>query len=77
MASERPVPVSKDELLRILANVVEHIENNDSFEGRINYGISEDPDADFEVIAVYRIGNSEGQGGMRVIANWSEPDGGG
>lgn len=57
--------LSKEQTIKVLQSIIYAIENNDSFEGSFNYRI-EDIDT-FEVQAAYRVGNSEGQGGMVLI----------
>jgi hypothetical protein len=52
-------------LLRDMANAVEAL---DSFDGSIEYHINDSPEG-MEAIACYRIGNSEGQGGMRTFGS--------
>lgn len=67
----RPAPASLADLLRVLDDVHEHIAAGDSFEGFVMYSMP-DPDepelagADFGLVARYRIGNLDGQGGLRV-----------
>lgn len=56
-------------LAAILRDMADRIEAGDSFEGNITYSCMNEscgPD-EFEVDAVYRIGNTDGQGGMRII----------
>lgn len=52
--------------------MADRIEAGDSFEGNIEYtcisGNDLGPD-EFEVMGVYRYGNSEGQGSVRLIGN--------
>jgi len=73
-----PEPCSKETLLAILDDVRFHVEQDDSFEGFVEYtfpwaeemGDPETDDRDeidFRVKASYRIGNTMGQGGMRII----------
>jgi hypothetical protein len=61
--------LNKQQLLTVLEDIKKSIENNDSMEGRISYSImGEDlkPD-EFKVEATYRVGNSEGQGSVRIV----------
>jgi len=68
-----PVPCCKETLLALLDDIRHHVEHNDSFEGFVEYTMpigGDDQvieDADFLLRASYRIGNSQGQGGMRMI----------
>lgn len=78
----RPVPMSRDELLAVLDDIRARIAAGDSFEGYLRYSIPVEapvalevytypneptPRADFDVCAGYRVGNSMGQGGFRLI----------
>jgi hypothetical protein len=78
-----PAPASKDELVKTLKDVLAHVEADDSFEGFVAYEFPIPPegyealfeDADFGLMARYRIGNSMGQGGLRVFSKPREPEG--
>lgn len=63
------IPVTKERLLEVLDDIRSRVANGDSFEGSIRYLLPEDPEHadDFMVEACYRVGNSAGQGGMRMI----------
>lgn len=62
-------PVTKEQLLAV-NDIRDRIKHGDSFEGFLNYLLPEPSDPS-EIVARlearYRIGNSEGQGGMRMI----------
>ena len=63
-------PVTKEQLLAIIDDIRDSVINNDSMEGYLNYLLpdEDDPkDVKFRVEARYRVGNSQGQGGMRMI----------
>lgn len=66
-----PQPMTKAELLAVLMDMVELVEQDDSFEGWINYTSPDDFLAgvhEFDVVAGYRVGNRDGgQGGFRMI----------
>jgi len=67
---QRPAIISHDELLAVLDDIRLRVAAGDSFEGSIEWMIPEDPSAgprDFAVRASYRVGNLQGQGGMRMI----------
>ena len=66
----RPAPMSKDQFLAVLDDIRAHVAADDSWEGSLQYSIPEEPGdgVDFDVHAGYRIGNSMGQGGFRLIA---------
>lgn len=66
-------PVTKAELLQVLDDIRTSVAADDSFEGFLNYLMPYDNNdeiiegADFVLEARYRVGNSAGQGGMRMI----------
>jgi hypothetical protein len=63
-------PLTKHELLEIIDDMRARIARDDSWEGFLNYLIPEpgDPEGTYaRVEARYRFGNTEGQGGMRMI----------
>jgi hypothetical protein len=68
-----PVPVTRDELLDIIDDIRRRVSAGDSYEGSFEYLMPFDNDmepiegADFVVTAAYRVGNLQGQGGMRMI----------
>ena len=68
-----PVPMTKDQLVETLETMIEHIRQGDSYEGNLQYLMPFTDDmeiiegADFVVSAAYRVGNLQGQGGMRMI----------
>lgn len=72
------IPVTHDELVKVLEDVLQRVKEWDSFEGFINYlmpiTFDEELDKKYQedgiyaiLEARYRIGNSMGQGGMRMI----------
>lgn len=74
-----PAGMSKETLTLLLDDIKAHVEAGDSYEGSIEYTMPApatpeeevagwpSADAEFWVTAVYRIGNLQGQGGMRMI----------
>lgn len=72
----RPVPMSKDQLLAVLDDIRALVAADDSWEGSLQCSIPEEPGEGvaFDVHAGYRIGNSLGQGGFRLIAREEAPD---
>ncbi|MFB6568269.1 hypothetical protein [Streptomyces noursei] len=58
--------MSREELVRVLDDIRGRVASGDSFEGNLQYFIS-DGDHPYDVAAAYRIGNSMGQGGMTLI----------
>lgn len=68
---QHPVNLSREDLLSILDDIRDRVAGGDSFEGSIQYLLPEDENADpgsFDVQASYRVGNTMGQGGMRMIS---------
>lgn len=67
----RPVPMSKDGLLATLYDILQGVDSGDTLEGSIEFLLPHPPgdpeDADFMVRASYRIGNTLGQGGVRMV----------
>jgi len=49
------------------------VERGDSFDGSLEYHARIDSDQDFDVSAVWRVGNSEGQGGIVTIGEDDPP----
>lgn len=63
-------PLNKAELLAVVDEIRTRIEADDSWEGYLNYVICEEddpPDTYARVEARFRVGNSMGQGGMKMI----------
>jgi hypothetical protein len=60
------VSLSQAELVAVLRHIADSVEAGDSYEGSLEY-LAGDGERMFRVIAAYRIGQSVGQGGMRLI----------
>lgn len=63
-------PVTKDQLVAVLTDVLVRVQAGDSFEGFINYLMPEPgdgPEICARLEARYRMGNLDGQGSMRMI----------
>lgn len=75
-----PVALSKETLLEILTYMLEGVRTGDTLEGSIEFLLPYPPagdpeDADFMVMASYRHGNRQGQGGLRLVGQMVEvPD---
>lgn len=71
-----PVPMDKPGLLHVLDDLRACVVADDSFEGSLEYLMPTegDPDCAFMVRASYRIGNSMGQGGVRMIGKMTTPN---
>lgn len=68
-----PAPATQDEVEAELRRALMHVAANDSFEGTITWTMPYPPEepwlegADFGLIARYRVGNRDGQGGVHVF----------
>jgi len=73
----RPAPASQEDLENALENALEHVRMRDSWEGLIHWTMPTDESelegADYGLLARYRVGNLEGQGGMHVFAPLDTP----
>ena len=73
MSGNQPVPMSYEALAAVLRGMADLVEQGDSFEGSIEYTMPgpdtphPEVEADVMVRAAFRIGNTMGQGGMRII----------
>lgn len=73
----KPVPMDKEVLVATLEDMRHGVAINDTLEGSIQFLLPYEGDpegADFMVMASYRIGNSMGQGGVRLIGDTTPPD---
>lgn len=71
-----PVTMTHAQLCGILEDVSRRVQSGDSLEGSVSWAIPEDeaaPAGSFDVLASYRVGNREGQGGMRMIRREDPP----
>ncbi|WP_329390082.1 hypothetical protein OG211_12145 [Streptomyces niveus] len=60
--------MSREELLKLLDDMRERVASRDSFEGHIQYLIADvTNEHPFDVAAMYRVGNSMGQGGCVLV----------
>lgn len=62
--------MSRDDLGAFLADLATRVREGDSIEGSLEYSIpsnKDDWDRGLEVVASVRIGNLDGQGGIRLI----------
>lgn len=66
-----PIPATQDELVAVLLDMAERVRTGDSFEGSIEYlmpTVEDVPEDTYALVrASYRIGNRDGQGGLRLI----------
>ena len=60
-----------EQLVTELRSIADAVEQGDSFEGNIEYTCFDEDleNGEWKVSGAYRIGNSEGQGGMRILEN--------
>jgi len=66
-----PEYLTREQLLGILSDISQRVAAGDSFEGYLNYLLpdeGDDPDG-FRVEARYRVGNLQGQGGMKIVGS--------
>ncbi len=70
-----PVPRTQQDLIAYLTDALDRVKTGDSMEGFIEWslpGEGDPQDAYAMVRASYRIGNLQGQGGMRTVG-WVDP----
>lgn len=58
--------MSRERFVSLLGQLVEAVRGDDSYEGSLNYRMLKD--GQFEVGCAYRVGNSNGQGGIVLVA---------
>jgi len=63
----KPKRMHADDLAAVLADMAARVPTGDSFDGTITYEVADGPAHEFDVEGAYRIGNTMGQGGMRII----------
>lgn len=68
----RPAPATTSEVVRALIAAAGSVVDGDSFEGTITWTMpTDEPElegAEFGLVARWRVGNRDGQGGVRVFA---------
>jgi hypothetical protein len=64
-----PIEMTPDQLADTLEDMARVVRAADSFEGNIVYEPWERGGPGYLVQGVYRVGNREGQGGMRIIGD--------
>jgi hypothetical protein len=73
MSDRKPAVVSRDFLAIILEDMAERVRRGDCFGGGIEFHYWEEDSGakqgEYSALGAYRIGNLEGQGGMRLIEN--------
>ena len=65
-----PQNMSREQLLAVLDEIRQGVADGDTLEGSIQFTLNYDEPAaehPYDVQAAYRVGNSMGQGGMRLI----------
>lgn len=77
--SLKPVPMTTDEMADLLEDMARTVRARDSFGGSIQFDalvddVEELKGRDYLVSGVYRIGNSMGQGGTRMIGTVEPED---
>lgn len=76
MNDTSPAVVSVEAMAEILEDMAKRVRNGDCFGGSIEFHYADDffgagPN-EYTVMGQYRIGNSQGQGGMRLICRETE-----
>lgn len=66
----KPQTVDKETLLVLIDDLRMCVERDDSMEGCLMYGWSDTP-GKYDIGGMYRVGNSLGQGGARLL--WETP----
>lgn len=64
-----PAILSQEQLVKLIRHIADLVETGDSFEGNLEYLIPEDGGEGFATKAAFRVGNLDGQGGMRFIGD--------
>lgn len=59
--------LTRDEFVELLDDLRHCIEHGDSLEGNLQYEVA-DHQGSYRVKGAYRVGNREGQGGVRIIS---------
>lgn len=62
----RPASLTQEALVAVLEDILAGVRSGDTLEGHIEFLMGDDP-ARWDVVARYRVGNTMGQGGMRMI----------
>lgn len=68
-----PETISHGGLVLLMEDLLEGIRSGDSLEGHVGWLLPESDDAppqSFDVLAGWRVGNLQGQGGFRMIGRW-------
>lgn len=67
-----PIYQTREQLVTVLRDMTDRVEQGDSFEGYVEYLLPDpgDPPDGFRVKGSYRIGNLQGQGGMRITGRF-------
>lgn len=70
----KPEKRDADQVAAALRDMADAVESGDSFNGTIAYNIDYETEGLlFDVVASYRIGNRQGQGGVRTIGKFEDP----
>lgn len=67
---------SKKQLIAVFRDILNGLENDDSFQGNISYDAMVDglEREEFEVTGCYRVGNSMGQGGVVLLPSAADAE---
>lgn len=67
----QPINLTRAELLDVLDDLRDRVAAGDSLEGSFEYMLPEDGPG-YDVRASYRVGNLQGQGGMRIVGRMTD-----
>ena len=70
-----PRNLARCDLVAVLKDILDGVQSGDTMEGHISWALPEDASAGadtYDVIACYRVGNLQGQGGMRMLDGGEE-----
>jgi hypothetical protein len=63
-----PTTIDRDKLVKLLEDILAGVKSGDTLEGNIEFLMADDPEY-WDVRGTYRIGNLQGQGGVRMIGS--------
>lgn len=66
--NQRPEQLNRDQLAAVLRDIAGGFESGDTLEGNIAFSLADGEH--WDVVAVYRTGNLQGQGFMRMIGSF-------
>lgn len=67
MPGQSPLDVSKEQMVGLVGDLLDWIKADDSMEGSLSYEWHPEKPGHYRVAGVLRMGNSQGQGGVRLL----------